>query len=214
MKAYFSRYLISKILTAIVCSLFLFSSPYITSDTKNDSSKDIALYVEKIDKKELEGIEVRFDYSGHLREREIALRYFLDDYKDSVVFSNTKIEEIGVYLYDLDGDGKMEIFAYINGMDKCPRMGCPFAAIRALPKEIDGKDYQLIPWSMRKRANLGVYRDAFTKVLNATTLGYHNILISTISDDHNILISKTIWKWNGKYYDIGEVLDSDYIESK
>jgi hypothetical protein len=181
--------LISKILTAIVCSLFLFSSPYITSDTKNDSSKDSVLSPnqQKIDKKELEGIEVRFDYSGHPKEREAAFQYFLKRYPTMATDGPTPItrEQIGIFLYDLDNDGQKEILCYLNNDGYCGLLGCSFGVI----KMINNNTQELIEDNLVVRNEI--------KILNTIHLGYHDLWFHSTFGNKPI----AIWRWNGKYYD-------------
>lgn len=59
---------------------------------------------------------VKYDYENHPREREIAWQYYLDYYLDYKKDYTPKIrkEQLGLFLYDLTGDGKQEIIIYIN----------------------------------------------------------------------------------------------------
>jgi hypothetical protein len=155
------------------------------AETK-DSSNEISISgsQRKFTKKDLEGVEVIFDYQGHLREREIALGYFLTRYPEDIDDPTpiTK-EQIGIFLYDLDNDGKEEILCYLDNSGYCGSAGCSFGVI----KIINNNTQELI------KANL-VARDDI-KILNTTHLEYHDLLFHPTFGK-----PIAIWRWNGKYY--------------
>jgi len=83
---------------------------------KYDNLGQPKLEKEEFDPKELEGYEVQFDYNGHLAER----TDIYNSLKTNVFLLNLKIkniENIGVYLYDLNNDEKKEIISYVQGED-------------------------------------------------------------------------------------------------
>lgn len=144
----------------------------------------------------LKGHQVKWDYENNPMEREIAHRYFLENYKDNQVFHGIKIEDVGIDLYDLDDDGEKEIIAYVNYGDRCPRAGCPFATLKVLPKSGNGGGggYKVSGWVMESKSCLAIY-DPPPVILNTTTLGYHDVLFKL--DDGEA----SIWKWDGRRYD-------------
>ena len=170
-----------------LCIISVFVLLILTPKTIN------ALEVLETDPDNLKGINVKFDYEDHKEDREVALQYFLDDNKSNKVFSNTKIDDVGVYLYDIDDDGNQEIVAYINRGNKCPRAGCPFATLKKLAKEVNGKKYQIIPWGAKDRIDIMVHPNFSTKILETVTTGYHDILFFRARNS-------VVWKYNGDYY--------------
>ena len=55
--------------------------------------------------------KVKFNYANNLKERKIVHQYLLNKYKDDDI----KKEQIGIDLYDIDGDGcNKKIFVYVN----------------------------------------------------------------------------------------------------
>lgn len=161
---------------------------------------------ELVETLQLDGREVKFDYENHRVEREVALKYFLEKYEDNKLFSGTKIEEVGVYLFDIDNDGKEEIFAYINARNKCTLCACPFIILKKSSQEVDGKKYRVIPWYTigREADYLMRYTGGSTKILKTATLGYRDIL--TRAENNSAFV---IWEWTGSHYQVSKILDKD-----
>ena len=162
--------------------------------------------VEPADHLQLDGQAIQFDYKNHPKEREFALQYFLEKYKDDKLFSDIKTEAIGVYLFDIDNDGEQEIFAYIDGCNKGFLLSCPLVILKKLSQETGGKKYRDIPWYISGRAvdNLMRFTDGSTKILKKATLGYHDII--TGGKDST---GFGIWEWTGTHYKISKMIDKD-----
>jgi len=170
------------------------------------SSNASGINVEPVDNLQLEGQEVKFDYKNYPKERKLALQYFLEKYKDDKLFSGTKTEAIGVYLFDIDNDGEQEIFAYIDACNKGVLLSCPLVILKKPSQETGDKKYRVIPWytTGREVDNLMRFTDGSTKILKKTTLGYHNII--TGGKDST---SFGIWEWMGTHYKISKMIDKD-----
>jgi hypothetical protein len=146
--------------------------------------------------KKLEGYQIKFEYEKYPAEREIAYQFYLNELTKKL-YAMIKKEQIGIDLYDIDGDGKNEIFLYINGGDLCSHAGCPWAVLRQV--EDGDKHYKEIPWggTGNRRSSMRSDSPDILKVLNSVTLGYHDILSWA-----------TIWRWKGEYYGMGRVVES------
>jgi hypothetical protein len=197
MKTYFSRYLIFKLLIPIVSTLFLFSSSYIIAKTKDNPPKDNILPAskQKIDKKDLEGVEVKFDYSGHQMEREIAYKYYSQNSNNEG--STITKEQIGIFLYDLNEDGKEEILAYSRSRQ---RLDSEASVFRIFKQSVGSSkttqtSYEPVPRAWIINENI--------KILKSSNLGYHDLLI----DD------RVIWQWDGTTYGLIRTLDGKLILS-
>jgi len=78
----------------------------ITAKTINTKNQEEKVAEEKILNEDLRGIEVKFDYSGHSEEREKMYHYY---FKEATAEHPLKKDEIGIFLYDLNNDGKKRI---------------------------------------------------------------------------------------------------------
>ncbi|WP_341789306.1 hypothetical protein [Rickettsia endosymbiont of Polydrusus tereticollis] len=150
-----------------------------------------AVISKEIRKQEPPGYQVQFDYQNYSKEREIAKQYFDKVYNDSSVFANINVKYVGIDLFDINDDGKKEIFAYINYGDKCPLAGCPFVIL----KQTKNHKYIKIPWD--EHSVLDMHCNAKIKILAARNLNYNNLLFYNRDGS-----PAAIWEWKGSYYNI------------
>lgn len=133
-----------------------------------------------------------YDYKAYPKEPELAYQYYLDH--ESQYMNGITKDQLGIDMYDVDGDGQQEIILYINGGDKCPRAGYPFTMLKSL----EGNAYKVIPWS---GINSSFSTDnSPVKILKTKTFEYKDILLY----DNNKPYS--IWTLNGRYYDFKQNL--------
>lgn len=102
-------------------------------------------------------------------------------------------EDIGIALYDIDGDGEKEIFVYLRYSGYCGSAGCAFEILKkAKPNSITSiAGYDRISWSAEGINSSSLTVPEIMIVLDSTNLGVHDIYFMT----------KSIWRWQGKYYD-------------
>lgn len=124
--------------------------------------------------REFKGYQTKFDYKHHQKEREIAYQFYLDE-RSQYMPGITK-EELGIDLFGIDNDGVAEIFVFVNGDDRCPRTGCPFAILKHIQTN-DGMSYTKIPWFIKGGSGFFIYEGDDPKILDSVTLGWHDILI-------------------------------------
>lgn len=138
---------------------------------------------DKINPKKLKGYEVKFDYKGHPKEREVVYKYYKDkEEPDEPTPVGT--DSIGIDLYDINNDGKKEILVYLAETGYCGSGGCKFDIFII---EEEGK---LSPIS-----GLPITGEQM-KILKSSNLGYHDLLFS----------GDVIWRWNGKEYDLYKII--------
>jgi hypothetical protein len=156
---------------------------------------------------ELEGYQVEFDYANYPKEREIAYQYFLDKYKDADAFSKVTINDLGIDLYDIDNDGKKEIFVYINAKENCSRWGCPFAILK--PLESVKAQAQTSHKTRLFSEVPGTAMQAHDKirVLKSSNLNVRDLLFC-----NNNGSPSAIWKWQGSYYTGPENIDFEFLK--
>jgi hypothetical protein len=136
--------------------------------------------------KDLKGYEVKFDYKGHSKEREIAYNYWMQRYKDSEI----RKEDIGIDLYDVSGDGKKEILTYLNSQGYCGTLGCSFSILKY---NVESNIYN--PILFHGLTELTVNENI--KILSSSTLNYHDI---AFYERYNP--KPAIWRWDGENYHI------------
>jgi hypothetical protein len=144
---------------------------------------------------ELEGYQVRFDYENYPKEREIAWQYFLDNYREDRAFSEVKINDMGIDLYDIDNDGRKEIFVYINAGENCSRWGCPFAILKPLGSDKAQTKvlYKSVPLSETQNSTMQTHDKI--RVLKSVSLNVHDLLFCDYEGSPS-----AIWKWQGDWY--------------
>lgn len=158
-----------KNLVAIV--LVVFSFYYTNAKAEDKAQKGFS------DPSKFEGYEVNFDYKGHSKERELAYQHCKEE-EEKYNLKHTPAlqkDDIGIDLYDIDGDGNNEILIYVNY--QCGNAGCDFEILKTTG--------ELVPFS-----DSGVVVPEKIKILDSTTLGYHDISFEL-----------AIWRWNGESYE-------------
>lgn len=147
------------------------------------------------------GYQLQFNYTDYPKEQEIAYQYYLEKFQK---MPDIPKENIGVDMFDIDGDGIQEIFLFANGNKDgeqyCPRCGCPFAVIKPTNDE---KKYIAIPFFIKAGVTSFLNEGGDPKILYSLTNGWHDILIGEQSD----LMS--IYFWNGKFYE-DKTIEKDY----
>ncbi len=132
-----------------------------------------------------EGYQVKFDYEGYPEEREIAYQYYLDE--ESKYMPGIEKKNIGIDLYD-------------DGGEACPRAGCPFAILRIVSYNEGRKSYKKVPSGTESGASGAIHKQDAPKILKSSNFGYHDIIFGEWE------AGASVSRWNGKYYDIGEIL--------
>lgn len=90
--------------------------------TKQEAEENSKEIIKDVTGQEHEILQhVKYDYENHPREREIAWQYYLDHKEDYT--SKIKKDQLGLFLYDLTGDGKQEIVIYIK-TEECLNEDC------------------------------------------------------------------------------------------
>jgi hypothetical protein len=138
-----------------------------------------------LEKKDIEGVKVEFNYAGHINEREIAYQYYYNnnhEYFDE--WHPFERDQIGIYLYDVDNDGNKEILAYLTNPGFCGSRGCHFEILK-----YSGESIQM------GTSGVTVHEDM--TILDSTSLGYHDINFN----------DEAIWRWNGKNYEFYKEID-------
>lgn len=131
-----------------------------------------------------EGYKIKFDYKAHEKERQMVYDYMAKNYKERMS-ENLEIEGIGIDLFDVDDDGKDEIFVYLNEPNYCARPGCSFDIL----KRVDDS----LPITVNSFKNMiTTFLDDKEEVfvLKNKNLGVFN-LMSRYGN---------IWRWQGDYY--------------
>ncbi|HJK86928.1 MAG TPA: hypothetical protein QKA08_04090 [Candidatus Megaira endosymbiont of Nemacystus decipiens] len=123
---------------------------------------------------------IEFDYEGHLEERKMAYDFFL---KKGINMPWMTFGHVGVGFFDLNRDGKDEVFAYINGKDMCPMSGCPVAIFKKV-----GKFYKAIDQGGGTRTP--------PRILDSVHNDYHDLAFGDRRKDPEV----HIWKWDGEKY--------------
>ena len=78
-------------------------------------------------------------------------------------------KDVGIDLFDID-DGRKEIFVYVNGSDRYPRVSCPSAVLKM------DNPYKMILWFIKSGDVSSIYAMDIPKILNSTNEGCHDIL--------------------------------------
>jgi hypothetical protein len=144
------------------------------------------------DNHELEEYKVQFDYEGHSEERKILYDFFIKE--NTCTSYPLQKEEIGIDLYDIDDDGKMEILVYLENRGQCGSIGCSFFIF----KQIDKNQHQYILWGANKSDSLIV--EDLIKILKNKTLGVHDILFA-------VRQKYALWQWQGDQYNFIKNID-------
>lgn len=143
--------------------------------TENDEKKLIKLINTKVNLKD--PISVKFDYTEPTAEREIAYRFYKNNYKYFAKENPLERDQIGIFLYDLNQDGKKEILVYIHNTACCGVEGCKFDILK-----LDDK---------------GEYT---SMKLEAQTIENIKILKSSHLKYHDLLLYDKVWRWHWHNY--------------
>lgn len=174
---------ILKFLTTIVCNIVLLYSIPTLANTENQVIKgSVSLSPNKIDEKNLEGIEVEFDYQGYERERTALYRYFIaregiDEYHP------IQEGEIGIFLYDLSTSLEKAVLVYLKNQGFCGTAGCDFKIFKLVDGELAGEILS------------GLNVQEHLRVLSNKSLEYHDLLFYDRFDE-----PLSVWQWEGTHY--------------
>lgn len=133
------------------------------------------------------GYNIKFDYDKYPIEREAAYQHFIKEYSEYSGDCKIEKSQIGIDLYDIDDDGKKEIFAYLKNSNYCGTAGCSFEIL----KQSKNGDYLALNWDVsdqQSRRRMIVQDVAILKELTNNT---HNLLFNNLS----------IWQWNGNNFE-------------
>lgn len=153
----------------------------------------------------LKGYEIKFNYENYPIERQIAHQYFLDRYPEDSIKGKFVINknDIGIDLYDIDGDGIQELIVYLmpskNVTYYCiDKQGCPFAILKKTG-EGSAKPYLELQWHRNQEDTEGgnMMLLAGIRILYSSSLGYRDILLLYPSHD-----PMELWQWNNKSYNL------------
>jgi len=155
---------------------------------------------------------LRFSPTEHERERRLVKKYLhiraadmklgsiWNEYRGEDVPTERRMKhpsqwkrgEIFIAMEDLNGDGRKEIFAYVNVNYHCGQIGCPLL----IAQEKNGKLVSLLPHPY-SRDGFPFYIEIDDKgmqkvigILPGKTHGWHDLSIE----------GETVWKWDGKGY--------------
>jgi hypothetical protein len=131
-----------------------------------------------------DGYFLKFNYKKHQKERDIAYQWYLDEMEKEV--PGVTKDEIGIALYDINGDGANEILVHVHNNTDTFRI-CPFTALQIAN---DGeKKYREVPglqWITNIHPQI--------EILESSSFGWRNV---RFCED---LSRCTTQKWNGKKY--------------
>lgn len=137
-----------------------------------------------------EGYQIKFDYEKHPKEREVAFQFYTKNYKGFSAENPLEKNQIGIELYDINGDGYDEILTYIQNSAYCGSAGCSFEILK---KDENLTEYVPVLWNNPKdstRVRLTVHENIL--ILNSRVGKVHDILFN----------NNMIWKWQGTHYDL------------
>lgn len=187
-------------------SAYFYKGFYITS---NFQKKRIENYInikttfnEMLDKWEIKGLqnktlshEVVFDYKKHESAREIAYKYYSAIYNS---YGNIEIKksDIGIDLFDIDGDGELEILSYLNADGFCGSLGCSFKIFK---KDKNTNEYLRIRWRGNEGNNIDLYVKDDITISEIKHNGFHDIIFNRDNFSNKGSI-KTKWYWKDNFY--------------
>lgn len=141
--------------------------------------------------------EIKFDFKKYPAKREIVYQYHRNHHGSD----HLQKHEIGIDLYDINGDGKDEVFVYLHSNNYCnPNGSCAFQIF-----ESTGKDnYAPIILGGAQQHQIYLSNKTFVvSVLQSSTMHYHDILFSV--PHHG---STAVWKWQKSGgYDLVDSID-------
>ena len=150
-----------------------------------------SVLAEQIDGKDIDAVyKTKFHYDGFEQERKLAYEFFIKEIGKNMPW--IEFRHIGVDFFDVDQDGQQEIFAYVNGEDMCPRVGCPFAILKKYKSSIG--DFKALPWIGKNILSVSGRNEPY--ILKSMHNGYHDLVFGKRNDT-----DLHIWTWDGEKYD-------------
>lgn len=136
------------------------------------------------------GYEIKFQFEGRNYERNLAYKYFISSGRKQNDLPDPKEEEIGIDLYDVDGDGRQEILAYIESEATCNRHGCDFFILKPKSSNVNQKEYEVLlsPVWLNKKI----------KIISSSGAEEKKTKIVFYSNVRN---PSSVFEWNGKSFE-------------